>query len=503
MLAVLAALLIPSPMAGAWMMEPSQGASGAMSQIWTSAPTSTLPQRKSITLAASVVLQRGKSRLFRDGELLVYGGAVESVEGNPARGDLVDVTDGAGKPLAWGAYNPDSMFRVRLLWSASDGDIPLLENSKKGNGKDNNSAGRLKAVLRYRIKSAVAKRQRLGLPNEETTCYRLINAEGDRLSGLAVDVFDSTAVVSSGAVWCEKHRGAIEEAILTESDCGIENVLWEQSKPRLKQDGWIDVSPSEGKLEDGVDDVAEDAAGDFFSVETDSSTMDPSGSSENQESASPSEKIVFEQGLQYIVSLAASQKTGFYCDQRENRVIVRSLVRPGDRVLDLCSYSVNELELGRTLDHINQFTTCQCFMFSFFRSFCAYSCFNGQSVHIFAFHLARALPQSTLLCQGGFALNALKAGASYVIGVDSSPAAVDLAKRNAQLNGFDVAELKHGASAAAKATTPFAAFEQADIAAFMFKLREESKEEEKFDLIVLDPPKLAPNRKSLERATTK
>lgn len=87
--------------------------------------------------------------------------------------------------------------------------------------------------------------------------------------------------------------------------------------------------------------------------------------------------------------------------------------------------------------------------------------------------------------------------------MDSSPAAVDLAKRNAQLNGFDVAELKDGASAAAKATTPFAAFEQADIAAFMFKLREESKEKEKFDLIVLDPPKLAPNRKSLERATTK
>ena len=276
----------------------------------------------------------------------MYGGAVERVEGNPAPGDLVDVTDGAGKPLAWGAYNPDSMFRVRLLWSASDGDVPFPENYMMGNSRGNDdSVARLEAVLRFRVKSAVAKRQRLGLPNKETTCYRLINAEGDRLSGLAVDIFDTTAVVSSGAVWCEKHRHAIEEAILAGSDCGIENVIWEQSKPRLKQDGWIDNLAHDAIFADSVNDITEVAAGDFFSVEAEPSMVDSSSVPDKQGSATPSEKIVYEQGLQYIVSLAASQKTGFYCDQRENRLIVRSLVRPGDRVLDLCSYSVSKVTI--------------------------------------------------------------------------------------------------------------------------------------------------------------
>ena len=123
---------------------------------------------------------------------------------------------------------------------------------------------------------------------------------------------------------------------------------------------------------------------------------------------------------------------------------------------------------------------------------------NFLTIHLNCFTL-----NVTLRCQGGFALNALTAGASYVMGVDSSPAAVDLAKRNARLNGFEVADLNEDASTAVESSASFAAFEQADIAAFMFKLREESKEEEKFDLIVLDPPKLAPNRKSLERATMK
>jgi 23S rRNA G2069 N7-methylase RlmK/C1962 C5-methylase RlmI len=288
------------------------------------------------------VLQRGKSRLFRDGELLVYGGAVERVEGHPAAGDLVDVTDGAGKPLAWGAYNPDSMFRVRLLWHASDGDVsnwdPAAGSRARGGAVAQQAASRLEAVLRHRVKSAAAKRRRLGLPNAETTCFRLINAEGDRLSGLAVDVFGTTAVVSSGAVWCEKHRLAIENALLAEAGCGLQTVLWEQATSRLKQDGWV-VEGLGGAAEaaDGAED-ADDS--DFFSVESTAKELRSSEAPGSSSNAPPRETTVSELGLHYIVSLAASQKTGFYCDQRENRLVVRNLVQPGDRVLDLCCYSV-------------------------------------------------------------------------------------------------------------------------------------------------------------------
>ena len=66
-----------------------------------------------------VVLKRGKARLFREGNPLVFGGAVDCVIGSPPprSGDRVVVTDGARNPVAWGVFNSDSMYRcvrVRL-----------------------------------------------------------------------------------------------------------------------------------------------------------------------------------------------------------------------------------------------------------------------------------------------------------------------------------------------------------------------------------------------------
>lgn len=115
-----------------------------------------------------VVLSRGKARMFRDGEMLVYGGAVSHVE--PASpeltaGTLVDVSDGAGNILGWGPYNHDSMFRVRLLWMSSE---------------TKESGASLGALLLARVRSAVLKRRRIGLPNESTDAYRLVNSEVGR-----------------------------------------------------------------------------------------------------------------------------------------------------------------------------------------------------------------------------------------------------------------------------------------------------------------------------------
>ena len=82
--------------------------------------------RNNDSIRPFVVLVRGKARLFREGEIVVYGGAVSQVSGKGARvGTLVDVADGAGTVIGWGTYNPESMFRVRLLWHhASDGPFP-------------------------------------------------------------------------------------------------------------------------------------------------------------------------------------------------------------------------------------------------------------------------------------------------------------------------------------------------------------------------------------------
>lgn len=121
---------------------------------------------------------------------------MERTEGAVPPGALVNVADGAGTVIGWGAYNPDSMFRVRLLWHASEGRLPTSVGSGKTTDADH-----LAAVLELRLRAAVGLRQRLGLPGIGTTAYRLVNSEGDRLSGLVVDVFGATAVVSSGAIW--------------------------------------------------------------------------------------------------------------------------------------------------------------------------------------------------------------------------------------------------------------------------------------------------------------
>ena len=270
-----------------------------------------------------VTLVSGKARLFKSGNPLVFSGAVKRVEpGSLRAGDIVDVVDGADKLLGWGVYNPHSMYRVRLL--ASD-EPALLEHRD------------MSELVAHRIRSAAAVRSAAGLPSEETTAYRLINGEGDRLSGLMVDVFDGVAVVVSSALWLERYRDEVSAAI--SSLPTVNRLEWRRSEARLKKDGW---DPSEGGAQ--------------------------------AEAAAEAAVCVKENGLRYHVDVFG-QKSGFYCDQRENRKALAELCR-GRAVLDLFCYS------------------------------------------------------------GGFSLGAARAGAASCVGVDSSGAAVALATRNAELNGL-------------------------------------------------------------------
>ncbi len=131
--------------------------------------------------------------------------------------------------------------------------------------------------------------------------------------------------------------------------------------------------------------------------------------------------IIQENGLNYSFAIEGSQKTGFYLDQRNNRKELREYSQ-SKRVLD-------------------------CFCFS-----------------------------------GGFTLNALKGGASTVIAVDSSDAALRLAADNLKLNKFEEAKVE---------LVNDNAFE------YLRKLRDRG---EQFDLIVLDPPKFAPTTSQVDRA---
>ncbi|KAM3223116.1 ribosomal RNA large subunit methyltransferase I isoform X4 [Capsicum annuum] len=323
---------------------------------------------------AKVVLKKGKTQLFKDGSPMVYSGAVARVIGRPPpnTGDIVLVADGTEKPIGWGFYNSTSMFRVRLM---QQHDEIALDPSSSLNAEK---------LLETRIAAAAMLRQNLGLPSAHTNAYRLVNSEGDRLSGLIVDVFGDLAVVASSAAWVQMYQHQIMDCLSRLNI--IKRISWRPTVEILKEEG-LDLSDLKKP--------------DLIMPQTMVKVM------ENQ--------------ISYLISLDG-QKTGFYADQRENRCFL-STISEGSRVLDICCYT------------------------------------------------------------GGFALNAASGGALDVIGVDTSLPALQLAKENVSLNGLDPRRIS---------------FLRQDATEFM---KAAVSRNESWDIVILDPPKLAPRKKVLKSAS--
>ncbi|MCO5549482.1 hypothetical protein L7F22_002953 [Adiantum nelumboides] len=226
---------------------------------------------------------------------MVYSNAVDRIIARPPpeTGDLVLVTDGANHPIAWGVYNSASMFSVRIM---------EMEDEVSRN---HSFIFDMEKLLKSRIASALDIRMRLGLPTDYTNIYRLVNSEGDRLSGLIVDIFGEYGVVASSAAWVEKLRPAIEEVLKVVVGC--KHVVWKSSPEILREEG----------------------------LETDSAGAQSQMLSTSENGSNTLE--VVENGVCYKVMLNG-QKTGFYIDQRESRLWLRSVVKD-QSVLDLCCYS--------------------------------------------------------------------------------------------------------------------------------------------------------------------
>jgi len=275
------------------------------------------------------------------------------------------------------------MYRVRLLALAAEAEAhgaALYD---------------VTATAALRLAAAVGLRRRLGLPTAGVTdVYRLVNAEGDRLSGLVVDAFADTLVAQCTASWAQQRRAPLARALLEAS--GAARVLWRPVPDLLKLEGVESCESPE--LFCGAP---------FRTI--------PLADAADQ---LPERLEVRENGVRYNVNLRTGQKTGFYADQREQRLRIRALAR-GARVLDVCCYS------------------------------------------------------------GGFAVSAALGGALSVVGVDSSGAALELARANAALNGV----------------AGVCSFIEDDM---LGALR--SHAPNSFDLIILDPPKLAPSKGALPKA---
>ena len=246
------------------------------------------------------------------GHLWIYAGFVHAVRGQPVTGDLVDVVMPSGRFYARGLYNPASKIRVRILTFQEEPITP--------------------AFWRERIAQAVRLRTRIA---SETTAYRLIYGEADRLPGLIVDRYDDVLVMQTLSSGMDRRKEMLAD-LLCEATTSARVYLRNDAKSRLLEG----LSPVTGFLRgDG------------------GTTIE-----------------VREGAARFLVDIARGQKTGWFCDQRENRLAAARLTA-GKQVLEVFCHT------------------------------------------------------------GAFGIQAALAGASHVEGLDVSEEALILAREHARLNG--------------------------------------------------------------------
>jgi 23S rRNA (cytosine1962-C5)-methyltransferase len=302
-------------------------------------------------------LKRGKHDRIMLGHPWVFSNEIERVRGELAPGDIVDVVDARGLFIGRGYHNPASQITIRLI-------------TRKEETVDD-------AFWHARLQRAVDFRKRF-LPGQES--YRVVHAEADFIPGLVIDKFGDYLVFQSLTRGIERWK----ESILA----SIQEIL--SPKGVYERDD-VPVRELEG-LEQKVG-----FCGESFDPMID----------------------IDENGVAITVDVQRGQKTGYFLDQRDNRLAMRQFC-DGARVLD-------------------------CFCYT-----------------------------------GGFALSAWKGGAAEVTGIDQAQSAVDLAYANA---------LKNNATSCR--------FEAAN--AFDY-LRTMQRRDERFDVVILDPPAFAKSRSALENA---
>lgn len=227
-----------------------------------------------------VVLKPGRDKSVREGHPWVFSGAVARLEG-PEDAPLARVFEAGGRPLGLGFHSPRSQIRVRML------------------GVGVEAADR--HFFAARIAEAMALREAVLPP--ETTGYRLLNAEGDGVPGWTVDRFGDVLISHVTASGLEAVRDEAYAALMEAVPSAA-----------ILQSNDVPVRRAEGLSHQGEE------------------VITPAGTDP------PAEARFTESGLAFTAELSGGQKTGFYCDQRENRRRVEPLAG-GRTVLDLFAHT--------------------------------------------------------------------------------------------------------------------------------------------------------------------
>ena len=271
---------------------------------------------------AVVKLRKGDGRYLKAGGAWVFDNEIDVINGSYENGDIVSLVDFDDYPMGVGYINDNSKIRVRMLSRNPETTIDAK-------------------LFRDRVKAAWEYRKTVLAPNDLSSC-RLIFGEADFLPGITIDKYEDVLVVESLALGIDIYKEEIVQQlkeVLAEDNISIRGVYERSDSRERKKEG---LPQHKGFIGDEFDTNVE----------------------------------IVENGIHYMVDVVNGQKTGFFLDQKYNRLAMQRICR-GKKVLD---------------------------------------CFT---------HM------------GTFALNAGFGGASSVLGLDISEFAVEQARANAVLNHLD------------------------------------------------------------------
>lgn len=266
-----------------------------------------------------VTLKKGEGRTIKSGGMWVFDNEIATVAGTFQNGDIVTVHDFDGYPMGKGFINQNSKIRIRMM----------TRNHRQKIDRE---------FLRMRIREAWEYRKR----TVDTSSCRIIFGEADFLPGFIADKFSDVIVVQSLALGIDRMK---EELIALLKE--------ELFKDGIRIRGVYERSDAKVRSSEGLERV-KGFIGEPFDTKVE----------------------IIENGVKYLVDVKDGQKTGFFLDQKYNRLAMQKICKDME-VLD---------------------------------------CFTHT---------------------GSFALNAAIAGAKSVIGADASETAIRQAKENARLNGLE------------------------------------------------------------------
>jgi 23S rRNA (cytosine1962-C5)-methyltransferase len=269
-------------------------------------------------VSSRIVLKSGKEHSILRRHPWVFSGAIDRVEGEIHNGDAVEVTDQKGRFLAFG-HAAEGSIAVRIF-SFEQGELD-------------------RAFWKNKVQQAFDLRSKLRIAGDTTTTmYRLIHAEGDGMPGLIVDIYGHTAVIQTHSVGMHELRQLLAEILVEVA--GVTSV-YNKSAEKLEKNGG-------------------QRSQDEYLI------------------GAQSDEICLEHGAKYKIDWETGQKTGFFIDQRESRLLLGQLAKD-KKVLNTFCYT------------------------------------------------------------GGFSICALNGGAVLAHSLDSSQKALDLTEENLKLNGYDPA----------------------------------------------------------------